>query len=58
VLYCIVPKVKLPKVLMNTKLDRNNMCIHCELPRHPTNGGCWTMKYARKLGKETHLIVI
>jgi len=58
VLYCIVPKVKLSAMLIDTKLTRDNMCIHCEKARHSTNGGCWTMKYARKLGKETHLIVI
>jgi len=33
-------------------------CIHCSVHGHPTNGGCWTMKYAKKLGKETHLVVI
>ena len=33
-------------------------CKHCNQFGHPTNGGCWTMKYAKKLGKETHLVVI
>ena len=70
VLYCIVPKrpvlFKQPdpfhspfehpfEVQVKTK---DIFCIHCNDSGHPTNGGCWTMKYAKKLGKETHLVVI
>jgi hypothetical protein len=33
-------------------------CKHCDRVGHPSNGGCYTMKVAAKLGKETHLIVI
>ena len=53
VLYCIVPK------------DKTKICRHCWkeastvlISEHPTNGGCWTAKYAKKLGKEVHLVVI
>lgn len=48
VLYCIAPFI------------RNSKCNH-HYPftlHHPQNGGCWTMKYAEKLGKEVHLVVI
>lgn len=44
-LYCVVPAV-------------DSTCLHCGVSGHPTNGGCWTMKYAKKLGKETFLRVI
>jgi hypothetical protein len=61
VLYCIVPKVKLPKGFDITKpetLSKEFACYHCHKVGHPTNGGCWTKKYADEHGKETHLIVI
>jgi len=65
VLYCIVPKI-LPKFkyrltfadVQRERLQENSYCKHCNTFGHPTNGGCWTMKYAKKLGKETHLVVI
>ena len=46
VLYCLVP------------LDKEKYCVHCNKEHHPTNGGCWTLRHAAKLGKETHLVVI
>jgi hypothetical protein len=46
VLYCLVP------------LDKEEYCVHCNKENHPTNGGCWTLRHAAKLGKETHLVVI
>ena len=51
-------------------MTENYFCFHCHSQPdsmktgfskgwgHPTNGGCWTMKYTKKLGKETHLVVI
>ena len=67
VLCCIVPWVNI-EALDNIHedepppfpitLSKNQYCIHCKQIGHPTNGGCWTMKYAKKLGKETHLVVI
>lgn len=38
-------------------------CYHCsnkdyEAPVHVKSGGCWTVKYAKKLGKEGSIIVI
>ena len=44
--YCIVP--------YNPKA----YCKHHKQYGHPSNGGCWTIKYAEKLGKETHLVLI
>lgn len=46
ILFCIVPS------------HLYNYCKHCEKHNHPSNGGCWTMKYAKTLGKETHLVII
>ena len=56
ILYCIVP-FKLnsycyhhkPKLHGENKLEGKN---------HPSNGGCWTKKYTKKIGKQTYLIVI
>jgi len=66
VLYCIVPKVYVhPDFIKDAEemhafkgSKRTIYCIHCNQFGHPSNGGCWTMKYAKKLGKETHLVVI
>ena len=61
VLYCIVPKADPPKPYEYPAVARvvgKNYCIHCEAWGHPRNGGCWTMKEAKALEKETHLIVI
>jgi len=61
VLYCIVPRTVSELHQCNTltqKSNRNHFCIHCGLFGHPTNGGCWTMKKAKQLGKEVHLVVI
>lgn len=37
---------------------RFKLCYHCGTDTHVKSGGCWTMKYAKKLGKKTQLIVI
>lgn len=60
ILYCIVPESNKYKTYYYHDLSGNYLeeCRHCKLQGHPTNGGCWTMKYAKKLGKETHLIII
>lgn len=55
VLYCLVPHV-VKDAPFDEKLSP--YCKHCETIGHPSNGGCWTMKHAKKLGKETHLVVI
>lgn len=31
-------------------------CVHCGTDKHQRGGGCWTMKQAKKLGKQTKLI--
>ncbi len=54
VLYCIVPK----KIEPLWFPQKEGFCKHCEVFGHTSNGGCWTMKYAKELGKEIHLIVI
>jgi hypothetical protein len=35
-----------------------NRCYHCNSSDHIKSGGCWTMKYAAKLGKKTALHII
>lgn len=37
---------------------RFDWCYHCKTGAHVKSGGCWTMKQAAKLGKQTELIVI
>lgn len=34
---------------------RDTKCYHCNLD-HQVGGGCWTLKQAKKLGKQTFLI--
>jgi len=50
ILYCIVPYVD------------GSKCNHHKGEQdeidHPNNGGCWTRQYARKIGKETRLVII
>ena len=54
ILYCIVPQTYVD----TGPSAESDHCKHCQIFGHPSNGGCWTMKYAKKLGKETHLVVI
>ena len=58
VLYCLVPFRYTSPNYEDVKFNNDLRCIHCKKSRHPTNGGCWTMKCAKKLGKEVHLVVI
>ena len=57
ILYCIVP-YNWDNFNMRPPYDDYSWCRHCKVWRHPTNGGCWTMNYAKKIGKDTHLIVV
>jgi hypothetical protein len=62
VVLCYVPKVDTSKFDTSKGVGEHNAkshyCFHCREWGHPTNGGCWTMQYAKKLGKETHLVII
>jgi hypothetical protein len=57
ILFCIVP-YKWDNFNAQPPYDNTIWCKHCKVWNHPSNGGCWTMQYAKKLGKETHLVVI
>ena len=37
---------------------RFDYCYHCHTKDHIKSGGCWTMKQAEKMGKQTELCVI
>lgn len=37
---------------------RFKLCYHCGVDTHVKSGGCWTVKYARKLGKPGRIVVI
>ena len=37
---------------------RFNLCYHCGTADHVKSGGCWTVKYAKKIGKEGEIIVV
>lgn len=55
IIYCLVPE-------NHQGLRKEIECPYHENPieglGHPQNGGCWTIQYAKKLGKEIYLVVI
>ena len=53
-LVCITVK-ELPPGYAGMKFP---LCYHCGTKDHVKSGGCWTVKYARKLGKPGEIIVI
>lgn len=56
ILYCIVPN---DKVGFNViPYNKKCYCRHCQEWGHPTNGGCWTLKYAKNIKKPVNLVVI
>lgn len=54
VLVCIAVK-ELPEHFNGRRFT---FCYHCKEEGHVKSGGCWTMKEAKKLGKETFLVVV
>lgn len=34
------------------------LCYHCKLTDHVKSGGCWTVKYAKKIGKEGVVYIV
>lgn len=40
-----------------TVQTKNGKCYHCKM-NHQRTGGCWTMKYAKSLGKPVRLYVV
>lgn len=51
VVACIVV-AEYPQTYTGMRFD---YCYHCKSTDHIKSGGCWTMKYAEKLGKKTCL---
>ena len=41
-----------------TKKIKDKRCYHCDEQNHDRTGGCWTRRFAMKLGKEGKTIVI
>ena len=37
---------------------RWRLCYHCGTTAHVKSGGCWTVKYARKIGKSGEVIAL
>lgn len=37
---------------------RFKLCYHCGTSSHVKSGGCWTVKYAKKIGKTGEIIVL
>lgn len=37
---------------------RFKLCYHCKTDEHVKSGGCWTVKYAKSIGKEGRIIVV
>lgn len=52
--FCITVK-ELPEGYTGMKFG---LCYHCKTNEHVKSGGCWTVNYAKKLGKKTGIIVI
>jgi hypothetical protein len=42
----------------NYKGMRFDYCYHCGTKDHIKSGGCWTVKYAKKIGKDGRIIVV
>jgi hypothetical protein len=34
------------------------LCYHCQTKDHIKSGGCWTVKYAKQIGKEGEVLVV
>lgn len=45
----------LPKEYKGMRFD---YCYHCGTNEHVKSGGCWTVKYAKSIGKQGEVIVI
>jgi hypothetical protein len=54
VVYCIT-LAELPVAFEGMRFD---FCYHCGTKDHVKSGGCWTVKYAKRLGKEGAVHVI
>lgn len=37
---------------------RFNRCYHCQTSDHVKSGGCWTVKYARRIGRLGEIVVV
>lgn len=51
---CITVK-ELPKTYTGMRFE---YCYHCNTNAHVKSGGCWTVKYAKSIGKTGEIIVI
>jgi len=54
VVICITLR-QLPESYNGIRFD---YCYHCRTDKHVKSGGCWTVKFAKSLGKTTDIIVI
>lgn len=54
IVVCITVK-ELPKSYQGMRFK---LCYHCGTTDHVKSGGCWTVKQAKKMGKQTEVIVI
>lgn len=54
IVYCITVD-HLPKSYVGMRFLQ---CYHCKTNAHVKSGGCWTAKYAKKLGKKAEWIII
>lgn len=54
VVYCLVVTAFPPTY----KGERYPYCYHCQTDAHIKSGGCWTVKYAKTIGKRGHVLII
>lgn len=50
----VVHNIVVTSYPLDFKGVRFNLCYHCNTDTHIKSGGCWTAKYAEKLGKKAY----
>lgn len=55
IIFCITVKELPPDYMLR---GWEKFCYHCKTDQHIKSGGCWTVKYAKGLGKIGHILVV
>lgn len=49
---------KASDIVICVTVPSKKTCRHCGMVNHVQSGGCWTLKYAKKIGKPTELVIL